>query len=78
MRQYYVLYKRGAGGTYKHLQPGRDMPLYERVEVAAAVETLVTFPFMEAIALRVGDEMYNIVTFTQEAEAPNSFRFPTA
>lgn len=76
MRQYYVLYKRGPGGTFAHLKPGRDNALYERAEVHTAVETLALHPFMEAIALRIEDEMYNIITFVQDAEAPNSFPLP--
>ncbi len=76
MRQYYVLYKRGPAPKYAKLHPGRDAALYDREEVRRAVDFLGHHLFVEAVAVRIEDEMFNIVSFTQEAEAPQSFPLP--
>lgn len=76
MRQYYILYKRGTGPRYARLHPGRDASIYTRHELAIAVAFLAANPFIEGVAVRIEDEMFNVISFVQEAEAPLSFPMP--
>lgn len=76
MRQYYILYKR-ALGQWNKLNSRDHAGLYDRHEVAQAIDYMAANPAVEGIALRLNDdEMFNIVSFVQDAEAPLAFPFP--
>ena len=77
MRQYYVLYKR-ALSQWSKLNSRDHTNLYNRPEVAQAVAFISANLHVEGVALRLDDEMFNIVSFVQDAEAPNAFVFPAA
>ena len=75
MRQYAILYKRGAGGEFVRLNPTDNARLIDHDQVREAIELMRQRPFLEATCVRLEDELFNIVSFTQEAVAPNAFLF---
>ena len=75
MRQYAILYKRGAGKGFARLNPADHAKLIDHDEVREAVELMRQRPFLEGACVRLDDELFNIVSFTQEAVAPNAFPF---
>jgi hypothetical protein len=74
VRQYYIFYKR-EGGKFAKLDPTAHANLYDKPEVAQAIDALRGNLAFEAVAVRVGNELFNVVAFTQEAEAPQAFKF---
>jgi len=74
MRQYQIIYQR-LGGKAAKLQPHVHVALYDRPEVTAAVEHMRVNPHIDGIAMLLDGDRFNIMAFTQEAEAPNAFRF---
>lgn len=74
MRQYVILYKRG-GSDFTRLERFSHAALYDRPEVQDAINLMRDRPALEGAAIRLGDELYNITSFNQEAEAPRAFRF---
>jgi hypothetical protein len=75
MRQYAIFYKRGTGGQFSRLKPNENPKLIDHEEVRDAVEAMRLRPFIEGVCLRLEDELFNIVSFDQEAIAPNAFQF---
>lgn len=75
MRQYVILYKRGAGKEFTRLNPNDHANLIDHEEVREAIELMRQRPFLEGACVRLGDELFNIVSFTQKAIAPNAFQF---
>jgi hypothetical protein len=75
MRQYVILYKRGSGKEFARLNPADHANLIDREEVREAIELMRLRPFLEATCVRLDDELFNIVSFTQPAIAPNAFQF---
>lgn len=73
MKQYAILYKRLGSEKWARLEPNVDANLYDRPEVAAAVDHLRQNPASEGVSVRVGAEQFNVMTFDQEAEAPRAF-----
>lgn len=74
-KQYRIFYKRG-DSDFSVLEPGSHAKLYDRPEVTEAVDVLRRSKTIEGVALRVGDEQYNVIAFEQEAIAPRSFVLP--
>ena len=74
MRQYAMFYKRGTG-EFSRVNQADHAKLIDHDEVREAVEVLRDKPYFEAMCVRLDDELFNIVTFTQEAIAPNAFVF---
>lgn len=77
MRQYQILYKRLGQKTPGKLQPHTHAPLYDRPEVQAAIEHMRVNPHIDGIAMLLDGDRFNIMSFTQDAEAPDSFQFGT-
>ncbi len=75
MRQYIILYKRGAGGDFARLNPKDHANLVDHKEIQEAVELMRQRSFLEGFCVRLDDELFNIMSFTQEAIAPNAFQF---
>ena len=75
MRQYIILYKRGQAKEFGRLKPIEHKGLYDRKEVREAIDKIREQPAFEAICVRLGDELFNIVSFEQEAAAPDAFEF---
>lgn len=75
MRQYLIYYKRGTSKQWGTLEPHVSVKLYDRPEVHAGIAVLRDNPVFEAICIRVGDELFNVVTLEQEALAPRAFTF---
>lgn len=75
MRQYVVLYKRGAGKEFTRLNALDHAALIDHAEVREAIDLMRRRPYLEAVCVRLGNELFNIVSFTQEAIAPNAFQF---
>lgn len=74
MRQYAIFYRRGAG-PFSRLN-GRDHAgLIDRNEIREVIELMRTRPALEGACVRLDDELFNIVSFTQEAIAPDAFQF---
>ena len=75
MRQYVIFYKRGVGREFVRLNPQDHANLVNRGEVREAVELMRQRPYLEATCVRLDDELFNLMSFTQEAVAPNAFQF---
>lgn len=76
MRQYVVLYKRGVGKEFVRLNPKDHGKVVNHDELREAVGLMRERPWLEATCVRLnGDELFNIMSFTQEAIAPNAFQF---
>lgn len=75
MRQYVILYKRGAGKDFARLNPYDHANLIDHDEIREAVELMRQRPFLEGTCVRLQDELFNIISFAQEAVAPNAFAF---
>lgn len=77
MRQYQIHYKR-LGGRFAILEPVVNAALYDKPEVQDAIALIAARPHLVGAAVQIGDdELFNIVTFDQPAEAPRSFKFKT-
>lgn len=74
-RQYRIFYRRNAGANFATLQPGAHAAIYDKPEVQAAIDHMRDNPHVEGMSLRLPDEQFNVIAFSQEAEAPNSFMF---
>lgn len=77
MRQLRILYKRGSAGQFRPLEEFVHHSLYGRKEVYAAADVMRAHDYIEGVALRLDDELFNLVTFEQEAIAPKSFALDT-
>lgn len=78
MRQYRIFYKRGKAPNFTAIQPagGLHDNLIDHQEIRDAVEHMRLNPAVEGMSLRLLDnEIFNIIAFNQEAEAPNAFKF---
>lgn len=75
IRQYKLFYKRFGAPNFSQLEPIVHSPLYDKPTVQAAIEHMRMNPYIEGMAIRVEREMFNIMAFEQEAEAPKSFKF---
>ncbi len=75
MRQYVILYKRGTGKEFIRLNPADHSNLIDHEEVREAVELMRRRIFLEAACVRLNDELFNIMSFSQDAIAPNAFQF---
>jgi len=73
MRQYVILYKRGTGTDFACLNPTDHAKLIEHEEVREAIELMRQRPFLEGTCVRLADELFNIMSSTQETTAPNAF-----
>jgi len=73
MRQYIILYKRGQAKEFGRLKPIEHKGLYDRFEVNVAIAAMRNWKFMEGACVRIDDELFNIVSFDQEAKAPDAF-----
>jgi len=77
MRQYRILFRRSGSkpGVWATLRPHVNAQLYDKPEVTAAIEHMRVNPHITGIAVQLDDEIFNVVSFTQEAEAALSFKF---
>ena len=75
MRQYVILYKRGAGKDSARLNLSDHAKLIDRDEIREAIELMRQRPFLEGTCVRLQDELFNIISFAQEAVAPDAFTF---
>jgi hypothetical protein len=76
MRQLRILYKRGQG-QFRPLDEFVHSNLYGRKEIYDAAKLMRQRPWLEGAAVRLDDELFNLVTFDQEALAPHSFLLDT-
>jgi hypothetical protein len=74
IRQYKILYKRGLH-DWATLEPGVHTALYELPVVAAGVETLRANPAFVGLVVSFEGALFNLVSFTQPAIAPQAFIF---
>jgi hypothetical protein len=74
-RQYRILYKRNPGSEFATLEPGAHRAIYDKPQVNEAIEVMRAYPYIVGLAVQVDVELFNIMSFTQEAEAPNAFLF---
>jgi hypothetical protein len=73
MRRFIVYYRRGRN-RWRQLQPGVHDYLCDRPEVQRAIRYLRDDPSVEGIAVRLGDDLFNLM-----AAAPSDcyeFTFP--
>ena len=77
MRQYRILFRRSGSkpGLWVTLRPFENATLYDKPEVNAAIELMRVTPHIVGIAVQIEDEVYNVVSFTQDAEAALAFKF---
>lgn len=77
MRQYAILYRRGKlddAGQFVRLK-SEHANLFNRDEVKLAIDFMRDNASVEAMYIRLDDEFFQVVAFTQDAEAPNAFKF---
>ena len=77
-RQYRLFYRRTGMQKFAPLSPQEHGNLYDKPEVNRAVEIMRDNPSIEGLCVRIDSEQYQLFSFTQEAEAPNGFQFPSA
>lgn len=75
MRQYVILYKRGEGKDFARLNSIDHVNLIDHDEIREVIELMRLRPSLEGACIRLDDELFNIISFTQEAIAPNAFQF---
>lgn len=75
MRQYKLFYKRLGAEKFTPLEPGAHKAIYDREEVNAAIALIKERSFLEGAVVRIADELFNVIAFTQDALAPNAFEF---
>jgi hypothetical protein len=73
MRRYVILYRRGTG-DWGRLTAGVHRGLYHRPEIKAAVVLHRDNPAAEGVAVRLGDEIFNVMV-TVEPKTENTFAF---
>lgn len=73
MRQYKLFYKKLGAEKFAMLEPGAHKTIYDRPEVNEAIALVKERPWLEGAVVRLGDELFNVITFVQDAEAPNAF-----
>lgn len=76
MRQYVILYRRGAG-KWGRVTPQLHRGLYDKPAVNAAIVFLRENPAAEGVAVRLDDEQFNIMVVAASDE-PNIFTFEEA
>ncbi len=74
MRQYSIFYKRGSG-NFSRLNGNDHARLIDRQEIQDAVEHMRINPSVEGMCIRHDDELFNVMSFDQEAKAPDAFVF---
>lgn len=75
MRQYVILYRRGSGTEFTRLNSTDHRNLINHNEIREVVEIIRQRPFLEGACVRLDDELFNIMSFTQPAIAPDAFQF---
>ncbi len=60
MRHYVILYRR-ADAVWSRLIPHVQHNLYDRDEVNAAIAFMTENPCVEGVAIRIGDESFNVM-----------------
>jgi hypothetical protein len=60
MRRFIVYYRRGRN-RWRQLQPGVHHDLCDRPEVQRAIRYLRDDPSVEGIAVRLGDDLFNLM-----------------
>jgi hypothetical protein len=73
MRKYVILYRRGSN-PWGRLTPGVHQGLYGKPEIDAAVAFLRDNTAAEGVAIRLGDETFNVMV-TMEPKTENAFTF---
>ena len=73
MRKYVILYRRGTG-VWGCMTPGIHEGLYDKPEIDAAVTFLRENSAAEGVAVRLGDETFNVMV-TTEPQTENAFDF---
>lgn len=76
-RQYQILRKKEGSRGWATLEPGAHKFVYDKPEIDRAVSIMGQNPSIEAVCVRVDGVLFNIVSFRQQAVAPNAFVFPT-
>ncbi len=75
MRQYAIFYRRGTGTKFGRLKPNENPKLIDHEEITDAIEVMRQRPCVEGVIVRLADELFNIVSFNQEAIAPDAYQF---
>jgi hypothetical protein len=73
MRRYVILYRRGTG-NWGRMTPSIHAGLYDKPEVNAAIAFLRDNSAAEGVAVRLGDECFNVMV-TMEPKTENAFDF---
>ena len=74
-RQYRIFYKRLGSPKFTTLEPNVNAGLYQKADVIEAIEHMRLFPAVEGMVVRLEDELFNVIAFSQPAIAPNAFIF---
>lgn len=72
-KQYRVFYKRANAPKFGVLDPALNKALYDVPPVTEAIRVLRDHPVIQAVVVAHEDALFNVVTFEQEALAPQSF-----
>lgn len=75
MRQYTIFYMRGGMSNFKRLDKLVDHNLYDRAEVQDQINYIRRTPSVEGVAVRVKDELFNIMAFESDTVTTDSFPF---
>jgi hypothetical protein len=76
IRQYFVLYKREGSQSFSKLEPGVHLPLYNKPEIWNALRHMRSYPHIEGLAIRLGNEQYNIIATERETKLNETFDAP--
>lgn len=72
-RQFKLLYKRAKMAEFATLSPHAHVGIYSRPEVERAVNYLKENHTIAGIAIRVDDELFNLMVFDAPTFGPQSF-----
>jgi hypothetical protein len=73
MRRFIVYYRRD-GDRWRQLRPGLDDKTCKRAAVQAAIRYMRNNPAVEGVAVRVRNELFNVMA--AEPDACHEFTFP--
>ena len=77
-RQYVIFYRRGEQSRWGQLEPGVHQKLYERPELAFGIAFMQANPFVEALCIRLGDDLFNIMALVEGNTNSKAFTFDGA
>jgi len=76
-RQYVIFYRRGEQSRWGQLEPGVHQKLCERPELAFGIAFMQANPFVEALCIRLGDDLFMLTSLVEGNTNAKAFTFQT-